>query len=580
MAETPDGTEYAIVADDNYNFLDPYWVGMFEAPMFIFTPSGPPIAVGGSASAKKVAVGGKLGIVKDPFGKNGNPEYLGATLPLDGYGIINLSLSEDGKVLLGQLEGGYGTVNQNVQKEHQTHAWNVGALITAALNQPEKDRGIKHITLSKDTAQRIQTPPTAPVGTAFDPEDVEVNVEGRMGDVIGVNLREQAARTLLVREKVLSADAAKTPWHDLPSSTQVIILKRMQQLSDFSMQRYDLDTLSGLNKDRWDSSLELVVKKDKDGKTVTNGSGAATPVSRFFEDSTIEDDYQNSGVLFFAPKISDEEVKDLQLGKRLTDKNIGFFFSYVDNSGEKPESGKGYANVAAKDYTGGGIFFGDRPLDDPGYSAFKLKGSVGVGKDNDTLDVYRVEQRLRYLGFPTITTGKDNTIKNFDVDGTFGEKESKALKLFEKVIRYENSGVNARYAKDANGADGVVGPNDAPIIASDQTSTSLNWLSAYNAPHWMQLFPNRTGPLGQKYAERSASLPGWRSSQLGTREGDVEIFGTSWMRDLMRAKDFAPSGLVQASSLFNGAVDANHKLTPLPALLKDIQLMIWVWRLI
>jgi hypothetical protein len=34
---------------------------MYEAPNFVWTPDGPPLAIGGSASAKKVAVGGKLG---------------------------------------------------------------------------------------------------------------------------------------------------------------------------------------------------------------------------------------------------------------------------------------------------------------------------------------------------------------------------------------------------------------------------------------------------------------------------------------------------------------------------------------
>jgi len=61
-----DGVEYAIVSDDNYHFLDPHWKAMYEAPDFLFTPFGPPVAYGGSASAKKVAVGGKLGIMFDP----------------------------------------------------------------------------------------------------------------------------------------------------------------------------------------------------------------------------------------------------------------------------------------------------------------------------------------------------------------------------------------------------------------------------------------------------------------------------------------------------------------------------------
>lgn len=76
---------------------------MYEAPSFVtLTPGGPPTPIVGSTTAKKVAQGGKLGIVQDPFGKLGSPTYLGATLPLDGYGIVNLSLSDDGKVLLGQ----------------------------------------------------------------------------------------------------------------------------------------------------------------------------------------------------------------------------------------------------------------------------------------------------------------------------------------------------------------------------------------------------------------------------------------------------------------------------------------------
>lgn len=55
--------EYAIVSDDNYHFLDPYRKAMYKAPGFVFTPSGPTIAVGGSDRARKVAVGGKLGII-------------------------------------------------------------------------------------------------------------------------------------------------------------------------------------------------------------------------------------------------------------------------------------------------------------------------------------------------------------------------------------------------------------------------------------------------------------------------------------------------------------------------------------
>jgi hypothetical protein len=170
-----DGIEYAIVSDDNYNFNDTYWMGMFEVPIFVSPPSGPPIAFGGSATAKKVAVGGKLGIVKDPFGEK--PEFLGATLPLDGYGIVNLSISEDGKVLLGQLKGGFGTQgteNANESKPNENHVWDVDALITAALAMSKEERAIKHIKLPAAAEQLIGKPGDktvfGPVGTFFDAE--------------------------------------------------------------------------------------------------------------------------------------------------------------------------------------------------------------------------------------------------------------------------------------------------------------------------------------------------------------------------------------------------------------------------
>ena len=195
------GIEYAIVSDDNHPFEDAYVQAMFEAPMCV-SLGGPPIPFGGSASAKKVAVSGKLGIVQDPFGKLGAPKYLGATLPLDGYGIINLSLSEDGKVLIGQLSGGYSAnYEDSQQKPHQNHAWSVPELITAALANPQPLS--KHIKLAAETEQLIPIATSmadytaAPAGTAFDPDQVMVTAIGNMGDVIKVDLKNLAARKML-----------------------------------------------------------------------------------------------------------------------------------------------------------------------------------------------------------------------------------------------------------------------------------------------------------------------------------------------------------------------------------------------
>ncbi|RJS04828.1 hypothetical protein XnspCFBP7698_00750 [Xanthomonas sp. CFBP 7698] len=160
-----DGVEYAIVSDDHYNFNDPYYRAMFEAPDFLYPPFGPPVAYGGSASAKKVSVGGKLGIIRDPFGKQGNAQYLGATLPLDGYGIINLSLSADGAVLVGQLKGGFGTVDPSRQNPNLVQSWSIDALLKATLAMSDKDRQSHHIAIEEPGEQNIPVKASPPAGT-------------------------------------------------------------------------------------------------------------------------------------------------------------------------------------------------------------------------------------------------------------------------------------------------------------------------------------------------------------------------------------------------------------------------------
>jgi hypothetical protein len=88
------------------------------------------------------------------------------------------------------------------------------------------------------------------------------------------------------------------------------------------------------------------------------------------------------------------------------------------------------------------------------------------------------------------------------------------------------------------------------------------WLNAYNAPHWMD--------IGHQMG--SGVLSGWVNNQTHTEtiphshiltNHDVEVYGTSWMRDLMAATQFAPGQLGTSKSFgLNGAVDANEGATP------------------
>ena len=375
------------------------------------------MAVGGSASAKKVAVGGKLGIVKDPFGKQGAPEYLAATLPLDGYGIVNLSLSEDGKVVIGQLKGGFSAdilgPDANTSKPSEAHAWNVEALIQAALHQPEKDRNLKkHITLDldPDAEQRISTAGSGfagTIGTAFDPDVVNVSSSGRMGDVVGVDLKELAARRLLVTERILNVQDLTTPREMLTQYALLQISKRMADLSDFYLSPVEIQNLTDKT-----TAGGIFDNLNPAMKLVTDNTGK--PISRFSSDGAdfrdrLEANFTDTGVLFLVPDITEADLVRLRAGNTVNEKFTNFNFTFKDAKA-KPDltssatnlfTRTGLASVTAKDYANTpNIFFGDRPLDNPGYSQFTLKGEVKAGvKTNDVLDVYRVEQRLKYLGY-------------------------------------------------------------------------------------------------------------------------------------------------------------------------------------
>jgi hypothetical protein len=82
----------------------------------------------------------------------------------------------------------------------------------------------------------------------------------------------------------------------------------------------------------------------------------------------------------------------------------------------------------------------------------------------------------------------------------------------------------------------------------------------------MQLFPTTGTYLGTsnplRYAELSTVLSGWKNTQKGSASNLVEVYGTSWMYDLMTAKQYSNTGLVQENSTFRGATDANHSYTP------------------
>ncbi|MBK7003103.1 MAG: tandem-95 repeat protein [Rhodoferax sp.] len=557
-----DGVEYAIVSDDNYHFLDPYWRAMYEAPMFQqLTPVGPPSPIGGSASAKKVAVGGKLGIIKDPFGTS--PKFLGATLPLDGYGIVNLSLSPDGKVLIGQLKGGYSAnlADSWVAKKNQNHAWDVDLLLKAAIDMQESERMSTHIKL-KDSAELL-LPNTAsgdlgmPAGTYFDEADVKVKVQGNMGDVIEVDLKpliaDWAARELLGLKSATELPESKMSEAELKQLRD----KRESWLKDATSVEEFI-----LNKDQIDihttdtAALQLCMDKREDSKGVVQSEVLSRDKDLGYAK------FEKTGRLYMVPNITKEEEATLRSGERIAADKISdltFRFQFKDKNGNL-QLKTGQVTVTAKDIPQVNTFFGDRPLKNPGYSKMKLKGDVKVDNANsDRLDIYKVEQRLKYLGFPAMGYGSptldSQDVVDFSVDGTWGNKELHAAYLFKQVVTYSasNSKLVARSKKwDRDKAKEFFEELDKNaekvVIQHDSESTILKYLNAFNAPHWVNI--------------ANTKIPGW------TKQNTPEKYGTSWMLDAMAAANYAPDALrknVGGSNNkmeFNAATDANAAHSP------------------
>ncbi|MCX6016396.1 MAG: hypothetical protein NT020_12555, partial [Chloroflexales bacterium] len=184
----------------------------------------------------------------------------------------------------------------------------------------------------------------------------------------------------------------------------------------------------------------------------------------------------------------------------------------------------GRITIKAKDIDQVNTFFGDRPLDNPGYSEFSLKGAVGVNQANDRLDVARVEQRLKYLGFPAI----------------FNDQEERALRAFyaSTHYRYNSSSLS-------NGIQHATS-SDAKLVSPGGTGdTNLAWLNAFNAPHWVNVYEKFGIPInGQQ---------GNFSNGQETRE----IYATSWSADLISGWDNYKNsqGLTTGRLQINGLTD-------------------------
>ena len=115
------------------------------------------------------------------------------------------------------------------------------------------------------------------------------------------------------------------------------------------------------------------------------------------------------------------------MGKTLDNRTVQFGFTFTQTKDRQSSTRSGSASITAKDHASvAGRFIGDRDFKKPGYSEFKLTGTVGNAQKNDKLDVLKVEQRMRYLGFPAYGMESifgSRSMQFFNVDGEWGNAE-------------------------------------------------------------------------------------------------------------------------------------------------------------
>ncbi|MCB1944105.1 MAG: hypothetical protein KDI53_18990, partial [Candidatus Accumulibacter sp.] len=565
---TRKGIDYALVADYFFDFVDPL-TGLDDPQ--------------GLARQK----GGKIGIVKDPFGAA--PEYLGATSPIIDANLSRLQVTNAGKTLWTDIRY-WPTIGQSPPQAGLL-VWDVEQLIAAAeRNSLARQASPRPLPVDRERVNGVTTQLVTPVK-----HDLAVSSQLTSGWIFGM-----ASSQLLKPDSVTFSAPIDDGGSSLKTAIEPDTDHKVPEFNYGDIVRVDLfklirdqysstlaelkDTDLSVNWDNLEVSGAAQLVRDGNGDLLTAeredgfSSVQAASEKTYKGLQAVNSDLgkktlSNSGVIFLAPTV---DVDRLRMGKNLLAGDISITIKGFDKN--NPEKSL-LLKLRVVDYTKAPdtVFFGDRPLRNPGYHTFDLDGSVGVGAGNANkpLDVWRVEQRLRYLGFPAYQKGSGINIKDFVIDGRFEGNEEAALKLFEKILRFRvpgepgysktgtlsignpdpNAVGNNKYVGEFNGADGAIAPSDDPIIPKLTSSgTSLDWLSAYNAPHWMDI----GGQMEYRGNTRqmSSSLPGWQNA-----DGSGERFGVSWMRDLMRAQQYADplylAGLPTTGSRFTAGIDGN-----------------------
>jgi hypothetical protein len=372
-----------------------------------------------------------------------------------------------------------------------------------------------------------------------------------MGDVIEIDARFEIAKAILLPSNY---------YDDLILLAYAKDIEKAMNAMDIHLTVVQRQTLM-----EDDSAFKLVM--DSQGRVVgKNGTHV--------DNDGVADGLSDDDVFYVVPNLTAADMERLRSGLQVDPKDMCLALNYtltkdIDIEGYEiftaGTTGSFNLTIRAEDYErNGALFFGDRPLDNPGYSEFTLSGLVGIGQDNNVLDVYRVEQRLKYLGFCSFDKTIEGDPVEFEVDGIWdqtnstpgphysiaGSPEEGALRAFYAMTHHgtANTPINANnswggaggttatpnvshYQYTGNNSDAIrqVSPG-----GETQGETNLEWLNAYNAPHLVDVYKILGIPRANNGTPTNNRLSSTHDYFLSGNP-DPEYHASSWVLDILLA---------------------------------------------
>jgi len=531
------GAEYALVADYFFDFVDPLYA--LDEPQ-----NGPR------------QMGGKIGIVRNPFGAT--PEYLGATSPIIDANFSRLQLTDAGKTLWADIR--YWPTIGEPPPPSGLLVWDLAELIAAAeRNSLARQATPRPLPIDRERVGSITTQVVAPskLDLADSPQLTSGWIYGMAASQLlkpdRVEFTAPVDGGQFLKAAIEPDKDGKVPGINYGDIARIDLFKLIRDqypstLADFK------DTDLNINWENIEVGGAAQLVKDTNGFVLTaerqDGFTAAEAATResYQGLQAVNTDagkktLRDSGILFLAPTM---DVDRLRNGERLPDGDITISIKGYDK--DEPEK-RLLLKLRAVDYTkaAGTVFFGDRPLNNPGYHPFEGVAGLSAKKDaeNDLLDIWRVEQRLKYLGFGLSAV---NTTGEITVNGAIDDAEHIALRQFEQIV--EGKPEYTLTFTEKITVKGKIETTTKPLPPVTLSSDDAAWLNAYNAPHWLKFFP-----------PGNRQLVGWDDKTDQTKP--TKAMGTSWVFDLMvaaQAENETSEGVRRPNLWFAGTNDLGNRL--------------------